>query len=170
MTDTGRSRRTRYRVADTFLAFWLQVLTRYRAEIERGLGETILPVLVESLPDFLGPRWEEMFRAHLRLLARRGELGEGIVGIGPWWSADSRVEIDAVALAGRSRRPLLAGEAKWASRLDAGRVVRTLHAKAAALPGASPEHMQLALCAREVLDNAPSDLLAVTTADILPLP
>lgn len=42
--------------------------------------------------------------------------------------------------------------------------------KAAALPGASPEHMQLALCAREGVDNAPSDLLAVTAADILPLP
>src|SRR3712207_7710932 len=51
--------RSRYRVADNFLAFWLQVLTRYRAEIERGLGETILPALVENLPDFLGPRSEE---------------------------------------------------------------------------------------------------------------
>ncbi len=155
VTHTGRSRRTRYRVADNFLAFWLQVLTRFRAEIERGLGETILPVLVESLPDFLGPRWEDMFRSHLRLLARGGKLGEGIVGIGPWWSADSRVEIDAVALAGRSRRPVLAGEAKWASRVDAERAVRTLHVKAAALPGVSPKRMQLALCARESVDNAP---------------
>ena len=170
VTDTGRSRRTHYRVADNFLAFWLQVLSRFRAEIERGLGETILPVLVEGLPDFLGPRWEEMFRMHLRLLARGGDLGEGIVGIGPWWSADSRVEIDAVALAGRSRRPVLAGEAKWASRLDAGCAVRTLHAKAAALPGADPERMQLALCAREVVDDVPSDLLAVTADDIFPLP
>ena len=103
-------------------------------------------------------------------MARGDDLGEGIVGIGPWWSADSRVEIDAVALAGRSRRPVLAGEATWASRLDAGRAVRTLYAKAAALPGASPERMQLALCAREVVDDAPSDLLAVTADDILPLP
>jgi len=77
-----------------------------------------------------------------------------------------RVEIDAVALAGRSRRPVLAGEAKWASRLDAGRAVRTLCAKTAALPGASPERMQLALCARD----GPSDLLTVTPDDILPLP
>jgi hypothetical protein len=30
--------------------------------------------------------------------------------------------------------------------------------------------MQLALCAREVVDDAPSDLLAVTADDILPLP
>jgi hypothetical protein len=73
VTEAERPLRTRHRIADNFLAFWLQVLTRFRAEIERGLGETILPFLGESLPDFLGPRWEEMFRTHLRLLARRGE-------------------------------------------------------------------------------------------------
>jgi hypothetical protein len=30
--------------------------------------------------------------------------------------------------------------------------------------------MQLALCARDVVDKAPSDLLAVTAHNILPLP
>lgn len=30
--------------------------------------------------------------------------------------------------------------------------------------------MQLVLCACEVVDNAPSDVLAVTADDILPLP
>jgi uncharacterized protein len=91
--------------ADNFLAFWLQLLTRFRAEIERGPGEGILPVLLEGLLDLLGPRWEEMFRTHLRGLAARGELGDGIVAVGPWWSADGTVEIDAVALAGRARVP-----------------------------------------------------------------
>ena len=45
-----------------------------------------------------------------------------------------------------------------------------MHAKAAALRGASPERVRLALCAREVVGDAPPDLLAVTADDISPLP
>ncbi|MGH3864917.1 MAG: ATP-binding protein [Pseudonocardiaceae bacterium] len=167
VTDAARSRRVHYRVADNFLAFWLHVLARFRAEIERGLGEAILPVLLEGLPDFLGPRWEEMFRTHLRVLAARGEFGDGIVAVGPWWSADGTVEIDAVALAGQARTPVLAGEAKWAARLDATRTIRALSAKVGAVPGADPRTMRLALCARERVDNVPDDVLAVTAEDIM---
>lgn len=167
VTDGARSRRVHYRVADNFLAFWLQLLARFRAEIERGLGESILPVLLEGVPDLLGPRWEEMFRTHLRGLAARGELGDRIVAVGPWWSADGKVEIDAVALAGRARVPVLAGEAKWAARLDAARTIRALSVKVSAVPGADPGTVRLALCARERVDNVPVGVLAVTAEDIM---
>lgn len=167
VTDAARSRRVHYRVADNFLALWLQLLARFRAEIERGLGEAILPVLLESLPDLLGPRWEEMFRTHLRALAARGELGDGIVAVAPWWSADNAVEIDAIALAGRARVPVLAGEAKWAARLDATRAIRALSVKVGAVPAADPATVRLALCARERVDNVPADVLAVTDEDIM---
>jgi AAA+ ATPase superfamily predicted ATPase len=49
VTETARSRRRVYRIADNFLAFYLGVLSRFRAEIERGLGKALLPVLVDSL-------------------------------------------------------------------------------------------------------------------------
>ncbi|MGQ0777181.1 MAG: ATP-binding protein [Pseudonocardiales bacterium] len=167
VTDPARSRRVHYRVADNFLAFWLQLLSRFRAEIERGLGAAILPVLLKGLPDLLGARWEEMFRTHLRGLAARGELGEEIVAVGPWWSTDSTAEIDAVALAGRARVPVLAGEAKWAARLDATRTIRALSAKVGAVPGADPKTVRLAVCARERVDNVPEDVLAVTAEDVM---
>jgi hypothetical protein len=82
--DPRRTRRRLYRIADNFLAFWLHVVNRYRAEIERGLGSSILPVLVADLDDHLGPRWEEAFRIHLRRLAEAGEIGPDIVGVGPF--------------------------------------------------------------------------------------
>ncbi|MEX2253394.1 MAG: ATP-binding protein [Thermoleophilaceae bacterium] len=160
-----RTRRRVYRIADNFLAFWLGLLDRYRPEIERGLGETILPVLLESLDDQMGGPWEEAFRSHLRKLAADGELGEGIVAIGRFWtSAEDPAEIDAVVLAGRGREPVLLGEAKWAKRVDASRLRAELERKATALPR-PPEAPRYAICARERVDD-PGDVLPVTAADI----
>lgn len=161
-----KTRRGFYRIRDNFLAFYLQLISRYRAEIDHGLGQTIVPAMADSLPDFMGSRWEEMFRSHLRRLAIAGEVGPQVVGIGPWWNDGSDPEIDAVALSGRSRVPVLAGEAKWASSADAGRLLPALHSKASAVPGADVASMRFALCARDEVRGAPDDVLVVTAEDI----
>jgi hypothetical protein len=163
--DARRTRRRVYRIADNFLAFWLGVLDRYRPEIERGLGQSILPVLLASLDDHMGGPWEEAFRDHLRDLAAAGELGEDVVAIGPYWtSAEKPVEIDAIALAGRRREAVLFGEAKWAKRANGAKLRAELERKSSALPslGQAPRY---AICARERVDNA-GDVLAIVAADI----
>jgi uncharacterized protein len=163
--DPRRTRRRIYRIADNFLAFWLGLLDRYRPEIERGLGESILPVLLDSLDDQMGGPWEEAFRDHLRRLAAAGELGAGVVAIGPFWtSAEDPTEIDAVALAGRGREAVLLGEAKWAKRVSAPPLRAELERKAAALPRLAAEP-RYAICARERVDHG-DDVLALTAADI----
>lgn len=163
--DARRTRRRIYRIADNFLAFWLGVVDRHRPEIERGLGKSILPVLVQQLDDHLGPIWEEAFRLHLRLRAERGELGEQIVAIGRFWTrSDPSVEIDAVALAGRRRAAVLVGEAKWARRADGARLRRALERKAEALPDVH-DPLRYALCARHAVTNS-GDADVVTAADI----
>jgi len=163
--DPRRTRRRIYRIADNFLAFWLGVLDRYRPEIERGLGQSILPVLLRSLDDHMGGPWEEAFRDHLRRLASAGELGEGIVAIGPFWtSADDPTEIDAVALAGRVRQAVLLGEAKWAKRVNATQLRAELERKSTALPQLAGEP-RYAICARERVDDA-DGVLAITAAEI----
>lgn len=163
--DPRRTRRRIYRIADNFLAFWLGLLDRYRPEIERGLGESILPVLIDSIDDYMGGPWEEAFRDHLRRLAAAGEIAPDVVAVGPFWTAAADpTEIDAVALAGRRREAVLLGEAKWARRVDGSRLRAELERKAGALPrlGAKPRY---AVCARERIDNA-GDMLAITAADI----
>jgi len=160
-----RTRRRTYRIADNLLAFWLGLLDRFRPEIERGLGESILGVLVDSIDDQLGGPWEEAFREHLRRLGAAGELGPDIVAIGPYWSAAADpAEIDAVALAGRQREAVLLGEAKWAKRVDGGRLRVDLERKSENVPGLAGDP-RYAICARESVKD-PGDALVVTAADI----
>ena len=163
--DPRRTRRRLYRIADNFLAFWLSLVDRYRAEIERRLGGRILDVMLRDLDDHLGAPWEEAFRVHLRRLAISGELPEDIVAIGPYWtSGPDPHEIDAVALAGRDRSAVLVGEAKWTKQVDGSRLRRDLERKVEGLPSTRPD-LRFCVCGREQVINA-QDLLAITAADI----
>jgi hypothetical protein len=161
----SRTRRRSYRIADNFLAFWLGTVEPYRAEIERGLGSSILSTLMARLDDHMGGRWEEAFRSHLRRLAADGALAPDVVRIGAFWAERPAVEIDAVALAGRHEEAVLVGEAKWARTADGGRLVRELERKASALPLLSPD-LHYAACARERITGAPPGTMTVTAADI----
>jgi uncharacterized protein len=164
-TQRSKTRRRSYRIADNFLAFWLSIVEPYSAEIERGLGKTILRPLIERLDDHMGECWEEAFRAHLRRLAVSGALAPDIVRIGAFWSERPPVEIDAVALAGRREEAVLAGEAKWARKVNGAQIVNELRQKAEALPRVADD-MRYAVCAREQVVKAPSAALAITAADI----
>jgi AAA+ ATPase superfamily predicted ATPase len=161
----SRTRRRIYRLADNFLAFWLTVVEPYAAEIERGLGKTILGPLTEQLDDHMGQRWEEAFRTHLRRLAAAEELAPDVVRIGPYWKDRPAVEIDAVALAGRREQAVLAGEAKWTRKVDGKKIVDGLRTKATSLPNLASD-LRYAVCARERVEKAPADTLAITAADI----
>jgi uncharacterized protein len=166
VTEAGsRTRRRSYRIADNFLAFWLGLVERYRAEIERGLGPSILSSLVQWLDDHMGSAWEEAFRCHLRRLASDGALVPDIVRIGTFWSGSPAIEIDAVALGGVREEAVLLGEAKWAKSADAGRLVRELESKAHALPRLAPDPLY-ATCARERLTGVPPGAVRITAADI----
>jgi AAA+ ATPase superfamily predicted ATPase len=162
--DPRRTRRRLYRLADNHLAFWLGLVEPYKAEIERGLGASVVPVIERTLDDHMGERWEEAFRDHLRRVAAEGGLGEDVVAVGRYWADAPPVEIDAVALAGRSREAVLAGEAKWARTVDGVRLRRELVRKTERLPRRAPE-VHLAICAREEV-REPGDALAITAREI----
>lgn len=165
VTDTGTGRRRLYRIADNFLAFYLGVLSRFRGEIERGLGRSVMGSVVACLDDHMGPVYEEAFREHLRLLAVNGDLPPDIVAVGPWWRTGGQDEIDAVALQGRSRTPVLVGEARWAKTVKGARLRNELNRKAAQLAD-EPDDLIHVVCAREHVADAPADVRAVTAADI----
>lgn len=168
VTEQGtRSRRRVYRIADNYLAFYLGPLTRFRAEIERGLGRSIIRPLTAFLDDHMGPVYEEAFREHLRRLANQGILGEDIVAVGAWWTDDGQQEIDAVVLAqhGLTRVPVLAGESKWAGSVNAVRIKAGLVRKTASLTP-DIDDLRYAVCARDDVQFADHDTLPVTAKDI----
>lgn len=163
--DPRKSRRAVYRVADNFLAFWLQLVEPLRGAIEHGMGESVLPVLEQSLEDFMGGRWEDAFRSHLRRLAGDGALPvRDVVAVGAWWRDDRSVEIDAVALAGRSREAVLVGEAKWARSVDGARLAADLDRKARELPNVAADYVKVVAAREEVRDS--EGVATVTAADV----
>lgn len=167
--EPWKSRKRMYRIADNFLAFHLGPLLRHRSEIERGMGDLIVPSLLRSIDDHMGAAWEEAFRDHLRYLARRGDLGPDIVAVGPWWQGDGGNEIDAVVLAQpeRTRVPVAVGEAKWSHTVDGRRQRDRLAVKAAHL---SDRDVEFIVCARDEVRNADRDVRVVTAADMYPDP
>ena len=128
--------------------------------------EEELQELVSSLDDHLGARWEEAVRDHLRLRTGRGELGPDVVALGPWWNEASDVEVDAVVLAGRERRPVLVAEAKWAREMDARRHVERLRRRAAVVPGVDPDVVGVAVAARGLLRDLPDDVRGISAGDV----
>ncbi|NNN20514.1 MAG: hypothetical protein HKL80_00740 [Acidimicrobiales bacterium] len=173
VTEIGRdSRKVRYRIADNFLAFWLGPLARFRTEINRGLGSTILPALVSTLDDFMGPRWEAAVRQHLVQMANAGKLGTDVTAIGPFWSTRRRDqeadqnEIDAVVLSGRSRVATAVCEAKWTRSVDGSAIQRQLERKAQALPSRS-DPLTYIVAARKEVRNA-TGMTTVTASDVFP--
>jgi uncharacterized protein len=162
-----RSRRRIYRICDNYLAFYLGPLTRFRAEIERGLGRSIIGPLLNTLDNYMGAVYEEAFRDYLRREANEGRLGANIVAIGSWWRDDGVSQLDAVVLAQheQTRVPVLVGESKWAASADARRIKAGLIKKAAELTN-DLDQLTYAVCARDEVTFADPDTRAVTAADI----
>jgi AAA+ ATPase superfamily predicted ATPase len=163
--ERSRTKRRVYRVADNYLAFWLKVIDRYRSEIDRGLGRPVARAIERSLDDVMGWSWEEAFRWHLRRLIEAGALRDDIVAVGPWWSPDNAVELDAVGLAGRESAAVLIGEAKWSAKVTGSVVVRELERRSRVVPRRA-ERPIYAVCARRDVGSLPPGTLGVTAADI----
>lgn len=150
--DPLRSRRGRYRIADSSLRFWFRFIAQSRGRIERGLGNAVIREALSLLDDHMGGVYEDIAREFAYDLVRGDRLLADDVGF--WQSPDGLHEIDIV---GALRRvPSFLGSVKWRkSELDL-RVVANLEMHAQAL-GAGPDIPRLFI-GRNGVDSRVSEL------------
>lgn len=170
VTSKSDTKTTYYRIADNFLAFWLSCVEPHKSPIEQGLGSTVGSVITQSFDDYMGLRYEEAFRQHLRRLAGEGALGENVVRVGEWWRAqgaasDDPCQLDVVVLAGRQRAPLIVGEAKWAKSVNGSSELGAMKRKLLDSGLANPDDVTFYVCARETVTRS-TGMTVVTAEDI----
>lgn len=107
------SKRARYRIADPYLAFWHRFVSPMVSAGMIGLapGPELYRHQVEPhMNDHMGPVFEAACREFVRTSPA---LPFRPLRVGAWWDAESRNEIDVVALGADGE--LLLGECKWGS-------------------------------------------------------
>lgn len=124
--NPAKSKRAVYRITDPYVAFWHRFVSPMISAGMVGLasGERLWEhQIAPRLDDYMGPVFEGVCRSFVR---RTDRLPFAPLRVGEWWDADSRNEIDVVAIGGDGE--LLLGECKWGTvRLSD---LRTLQARA----------------------------------------
>jgi AAA+ ATPase superfamily predicted ATPase len=151
------SRNKRYRIADTYLRFWLAFFPRGVQLIERGRGDLALDRIERAWTSWRGRAVEPLIRESvLRLLPDSGWAETEAVG--GWWNRQNNPEVDLV---GADREPVatavhFVGSVKWLENKHFGRreydaLVRDMHA----VPGVTSDTPLVAVSRNGVTDDLP---------------
>lgn len=128
----------RYRVADSYLRFWLRFIEPSLPDIARGRPDLALARVRDSWPDFQGRAVEPIIRASIeRLVPSDSGLSE-TGAVGGYWTRSTTVEVDLVGVDRwpNARKVTLTGSVNWRDRVPFGRRdLGDLIQQRAAVPG-----------------------------------
>lgn len=112
-------RKTRYRVTDPYLRFWLRFLSGddIEAQIELQQWPGLIQRTTQALPTFLGHSLEDWYRQRFLELS-------GLSPVGAWWDRRGENEIDLIALDEGRKRIIFAEIKSQASKLDEAKLRR----------------------------------------------
>jgi AAA+ ATPase superfamily predicted ATPase len=118
-THGERRSRSRYHIADPFLAFWYRFIDSRRSMLRRGQTTIALAQIKDEIDGYISQYvFEEICREWIWIALQRGLLpcDLDIAEVGSWWGGtkDEQDEIDVVALSSR-REAVLFGECKWSN-------------------------------------------------------
>jgi len=114
-TPPGNPKKTIYRLADPYLAFWHRFVAMIRASGSDDLmtaRELWDHFIAPGLDEYMGPMFESVCRDFVGR-SKHPRLPFHPVRVGEWWSDDSSEQIDVVALGPKGQ--VLIGECKWGS-------------------------------------------------------
>ena len=109
-------RETRYRIADTYLAFWTRFIEPARPLLDRGRSQQVIESIAGQWPDYRGKAIEPIVRDSVaRLLPIEGVDAHTVAS---FWTRDGRTEVDLVGIDGNGskRRVSFIGSIKWRQR------------------------------------------------------
>ena len=114
--DDPNDKKTIYSISDNFFRFWFRFVSPQKSNIEGGsMTESLYRMVLEHLPEYLGPVFEDVCREYLRRRAAAGTLPAMFTSFGRWWGADKllrkQAEIDIVGTSPND--VMLFAECKW---------------------------------------------------------
>ena len=137
--ESERGRKSIYRLADPFFAYWYRFVSPYADMVENGLGSTAARfALGDTLSTYVGKQFESICLQWLVGEAREGRLPFMPTEFGTWWGPDpeAREQVDIDVLVGNRReKALVAGECKWRNSFDETEAIRILAHRAELIEG-----------------------------------
>ena len=135
--DEKNAKKSLYKIADPFMAFYYQFVVPYRSFIELDRRLPIEQALSARFQEYVSMQWEKLCRE-----AVTGNLMDGVLygRARRWWGSvlnehgkPEQIEFDVMAES-MDKKCLLVGECKWTARENGRRLAAELLRKAALLP------------------------------------
>jgi len=142
-SDEKNAKKSLYKIADPFVAFYFQFVVPNRSFIELGRRLPVEQALTDHFSEYISVQWEKLCRN-----AVTGNIVNGVVygKASRWWgtvmNGDKKleqVEFDVIAES-MDKRTLLVGECKWTARENGAHLTSELLRKVELLPFAK-NHM-----------------------------
>jgi hypothetical protein len=151
-------RRSHYRLADPFFAFWFRFVAPWSGAFDSGQAEAPKAHLRAHWPEHVGLVFEEVCRDIVR---RHPEaFGGPWERVGSWWSGEAEVDVVAVDA---KRKALLLGECQWTRERMGADVPAALEEKRQLL-GKGWAHVGYALFSKTGFTSACREAAAVDTS------
>lgn len=146
--DEKNAKKSLYKIADSFMAFYYQFVVPNRSFIELGRRLPIIDSLEANFSKYVSLRWENICRNAVT----GNVIGDVLYGKAKrWWGTvlnengdHEQMEFDVVAES-IDKKSLLVGECKWSTQENATQLISELRRKANLLPFAKNHTINLFL-------------------------